>query len=78
VEDPPAVVIEQHDREREPVATRGEQTADVVRERNVSDQQHHRACAGRARPERRGHRAVDSVRPAVREHPRTILSCGQE
>ena len=51
----------------------GEQAADVVRERDVADQQHHRAPAPRGgRAERRGDGAVDAVGAAVAEHARRV------
>ena len=59
VEDPAAVVVEQHDRQLQAQPGRGEQPADVVRERDVADQEHHRAARSprrrrtRSRPCRR-------------------------
>ena len=52
VEDPAAVVVEQHDRDVQPQARGGEQAADVVRERDVADQQHDRSVRGGGRAER--------------------------
>ena len=52
MEDPAAVVVEQHDRQRQRQPPRGEQAADVVGQRDVADQQHHRALAGRGGAER--------------------------
>ena len=51
VEDPAAVVVDQHDHELQAQPGRGEQPADVVRQRDVADQQHDRARAPR-RPRR--------------------------
>ena len=51
VEDAAAAVVEQHDRQLQPEPPRGEQAADVVRERHVADQQHDRARR-RRRPRR--------------------------
>ena len=56
-----------------PSRVRREQAADVVRERDVADQQHDRA--GRraaAAPNARGDGAVDAVRAAVAQHARRV------
>ena len=57
-----------------PQPPRGQQPADVVRQRHVADQQHDRLGAGRGRAEGRGHGAVDAVGAAVAEHPRGVLA----
>ena len=79
VEDPATVVVQQHDRQREPEPAGGEQPADVVGERDVADQQHDRSVVGRGRgAEGGGDRAVDPVRAAVGEHARPVLAGGDE
>jgi hypothetical protein len=47
VKDPVAVVVEERDRQRQIEAAVRQQAADVVGERNVDDQQHHRAARRR-------------------------------
>ena len=49
VEDPAAVVVDQHDHELQSQPRRGEQPADVVRQGDVADQQHDRAARRRRR-----------------------------
>ena len=68
VEDPAAVVVEQHDDELQAEPRGGEQPADVVGERDVADQQHDRPARGGGDAERGRDRAVDAVRAAVGEH----------
>ena len=70
VEDAAAVVLDQHDGERELQAAGGDQAPDVVGERDIPDQQHHRLLAGRGGAEGGGDRAVDPVRAAVAQHAR--------
>ena len=78
LEDPAAVVVEQHDRQRQAEAARGEQAADVVRERDVADQRDDRPARHRGGAEGAGDRAVDPVRPAVAEHARRVVAHGGE
>ena len=79
VEDPAAVVVDEHDRQLQAEPRGGEQAADVVRERDVADQQHDRSrrAPAAAAPKARGDRSVDAVRAAVAEHPRRASSAGQ-
>jgi predicted MFS family arabinose efflux permease len=80
VEDAPAVVVDEDDRQVESQPPRGEQPADVVRERDISDQEH-RALLGRGRrgdAERGRHGAVDPVRASVGEHARRVAAQGEE
>src|SRR5205823_4767508 len=65
VEDAAAVVVEQHDGERQLQAPGGHKAADVVGERYVADQQHDRSVAGGGGAEGGGDRAVDPVGAAV-------------
>ena len=55
-----------------PRRLRGQQAADVVRERDVADQQHDRAVAGGGRAEGAGDGAVDAVGAAVAQHARRV------
>ena len=66
VEDPAAAVVDQHDRQLQVQALRGEQAADVVGERDVADQQHDRPVAVRGGAERARH--VPSMPLAPRLH----------
>ena len=71
VEDPAAVVVDEHDRERRaPSRCADSSAAEVVGERDVADVQDDRAVAGRGGAERGRDRAVDPVRAAVGEDPR--------
>src|SRR5215213_2118617 len=67
VEDAAAVVVDQHDREVELQAARGEQAADVVGERDVAGEQHG-AVAGGGDAEGGGDGAVDAVGAAVGQY----------
>ena len=78
VEDSAAVVVQEHDRQLQPEARGGEQAADVIRERDVADQQDDWTIAGGRRAERAGDGAVDAVRAAVAEHARGIVADGPE
>jgi MFS family permease len=74
VEDAAAVVVQQHDRQVERQAPGREQPADVVRERDVADQEDG-PLLGRGRcgdAERGRDGAVDAVRPAVGQHSRRV------
>ena len=64
VEDAAAVVVEHDDRQLQPQPPRRQQATDVVRERDVADQQHHRPTR-RRHPEGARDRPVDSVGAAV-------------
>jgi MFS family permease len=74
VEDPAAVVVQQDDRQVEREAAGGEQAADVVRERDVPDQEDGALFRGGGRRDAEGgrHGAVDPVRAAVGEHARRL------
>ena len=71
VKDASAVVVEQHDREREAQPVRRQEPSDVVGERHVADEEDG-GGTGRGEAERRGDRSVDSVRAAVRERARAV------
>ncbi len=75
---PPPPLFEQHDRELQPQALGCQQPADVVRERDVADQQHDRARAGGGGAESAGHGAVDAVGAAVAQHSRGVRAHGPE
>ena len=78
VEDPAAVVVDQHDHQPRAHPRRGQQPADVVRQRDVAGQQHHRPARGERDAERGRDRAVDPVRAAVGEHAERLRADGEE
>src|SRR5918992_3410772 len=76
VEDPAAVVVEQHDRE---LAPRGlDEAAEVVDQRHVADEEHDRAVCDGGDPEGGRDGPVDAVGAAVGEHARRPLARREE
>jgi len=79
VEDPPAVVVQQDDRDVESQALVCEKATEVVGERHVSDEEDdRRALLGGRCPEGGGDGAVDPVGSAVAERARRIGTRGEE
>ncbi len=79
VEDPPAAVVEQHDRQLQPQSPGREQTADVVGQRDVADQERDRPLVRRRRgAEGARDGPVDPVGAPVAEHPGRVWADGPE
>jgi hypothetical protein len=71
-EDSPAAVVDHHDSQVDSARGEAEQTVVVVQEGDVADQQARRPTRADCRAERTRHDAVDTVRPAVRQHDEVV------